>query len=80
MNDMRLIFLPKKKQKEALINLCAIARFFHMRSMELFTDNPRDYAALIEAFAELAYLVGGISGMDTVRRLGFEWEDGANNG
>ncbi len=77
---MRLIFLRKKKQREALVNLCAIARFVHRSNVEHFTDNPRDYAALIEAFAELAYLVGGISGMDTVRRLGFEWEDGADNG
>ena len=70
---MRLILLRKKKQKEAIVYLCAIARFVHRRNVELFMDDPKDYAALIEAFAELAYLVGGIPGMNTVRKLGFEW-------
>lgn len=71
---MRLILLRKKQQKEALINLCALARFVHKSNVELFMDNPKDYAALIEAFAELGYLVGGIPGMNTVGRLGFEME------
>ena len=77
---MRLIFLRKKKQREALVNLCAIARFVHRSNVEHFMDNPRDYALLIEAFADLAFLVGGISGMNTVKRLGFEWDGGADNG
>lgn len=73
---MRLIFLRKKKQKEALAYLVGIARFTHKYNVQIASLDFESYAYVIEALAELAYLVGGIPGMNTVKRLGFEWKDG----
>lgn len=75
-NDMRLMFLRKKEQTEAVAYLVGIARFIHKHNVQIANIDFESYAYVIEALAELAYVVGGIKGMNTVRQLGFEWKDG----
>lgn len=77
---MRLMFLRKKKQTEAIAYLVGIARFIHKYHAQIANLDFASYAYVIEALAELAYVVGGIKGMNTVKRLGFEWKDGDGNG
>lgn len=64
---MNYEFLAERARQFARSNMCVC----DSRSLNQMAD-----AYVIEALAELAYLVGGIPGMNTVKRLGFEWKGG----
>ena len=69
----------KKKQIEALAYLVGIARYVHKNNVKFAELGFAEYTYVIEAIAELAYIVGGIRGMNTVKRYGFEWEGGESD-
>ena len=74
---MRFVILKRKKQKEVLVNLCALARYMEKSNVELFLNDPEGWESAIKAIAEMAEIVGGIEGVGTVMELGFKWKDGA---
>lgn len=75
---MRLFFMTKEEQVKALYHLTVIARFVHRNNILFSRQSLTEYAETIEALAELAYAVAGIPGMNTVKKLGFEWDGDVN--
>ena len=69
---MRIAILGKKRQKETIVNLTALAVYLEAASVELFVNDPEGYGQAVQAVAELAYLAGGLKGMNFVYEHGFE--------
>ena len=69
---MRLFFLTKKQQKKYIAYLVGLTRVIHSKNVQLFEQDFESYAFCLEALCELAYLVGGIPAMRTVKQLGLD--------
>ena len=74
---MRLFFLTKKQQKQYIAYLVGLTRVIHSKNVQLFEQDFESYEFCLEALCELAYLVGDIPAMQTVKHLGLE--EGADN-
>ena len=74
---MRFFFLTKKQQKQYLAYLVGLTRVIHRHNVQLFQQDYESYEFCLEAVCELAYLVGGIPGMNVVRYFGLG--EGADN-
>lgn len=69
---MRIFFLTKNQEKKAIAYLVGLARVINMNNVQLFQQDYELYEFCLEALCELSYLVGGIQGMNAVKRFGFE--------
>ena len=69
---MRLCFLTKKQQKKYIAYLVGLTRAIHRNNVQLFEQDFESYEFCLKALCELAYLVDGISAMQTVKHFGVE--------
>ena len=74
---MRLCFLTKKQQKQYIAYLVGLTRVIHRNNVQLFEQDFESYEFCLKALCELAYLVGDIPAMQTVKHFGLE--EGADN-
>ena len=61
-------FITNKRQKEHLARLIGIGRFVNSKDIETLQNDPETFEFLINSIAELSYEIGGIEGMNIVKK------------
>ena len=69
---MRVFFMTKKQQKQYMAYLVGLTRVIHRNNVQLFEQDFESYEFCLKALCELAYLVGDIPAMQTVKHFGLE--------